>query len=453
MHQRKTRNGPRSTFRFQTEPLEKRDLLAGMVDGVVRGTTLRLNGDDLANDIVISSSANGIEVTGNATEVAIEGDLSRVRQIVLKTGDGNDTTTLNDLALRRNVTIKSPSGNLTVNVTGTTEIGGHLFSHTVTGDHEVVLQESAQVARLTQKTTNGDSVTTVKDEAVVEGLLRAITKNGDSDVRVIDEAFVGRYVGSGVQVTKNVIYAERDTGDLKADIYAPNRGGPHPAVVMIHGGAWTFGDKRSMANRAKATADRGYVVVNVNYRLAPAHQMPAMIEDVKSAVIWMRQNAVELNIDPNRIGAYGYSAGAHLALMLGVTDGSEGLEGPDADGTSSRVQAVVAGAPATDFRTVGPNSRKFEVLFGGTRSELPDAYAQASPANWISADDAPTLIFKGSRDRLINGDNIDDFVQGLDAAGVENRYVEIASKTHLSAASDALALSESLRFLDDVLKG
>lgn len=196
-----------------------------------------------------------------------------------------------------------------------------------------------------------------------------------------------------------------------------------------------------------------YVVVNVDYRLAPLDPFPAQIHDIKSAITWMRQNADTYQIDSDQIGTYGYSAGAHLALLAANTDGTEGLEGPDADASiSTRVQAVVAGGPAVDFRDFDANDERLSYFLGGTISELPEAYEHVSPARWLSADDPATMIFIGEFESVVSRPKIDQYMNELNSLGITHRLYEVAGKGHLPAATDPLALLESVKFFDETLK-
>src|SRR5262249_788519 len=136
------------------------------------------------------------------------------------------------------------------------------------------------------------------------------------------------------EIIRDVEYVQRTSGPLKCDIYQPAGAGPFPAVLAVHGGAWGMGNKRQRGVYAQKVGPDGFNTVSISYRLAPEHKFPAQIEDCKSAVRWMRKNANKYKIDPTRIGAVGYSAGGHLVALLGATDPSCGLEGPDADSTS-----------------------------------------------------------------------------------------------------------------------
>ncbi len=140
----------------------------------------------------------------------------------------------------------------------------------------------------------------------------------------------------------------------RLDLYQPQgpADGLRPALVFVHGGGWRGGDKgagqfKSLPERFAA---RGYVCISVNYRLTDEAPFPACLEDVKCAVRWLRAHAGEYHIDPDRIGAYGNSAGAHLVSLLGLVGPDAGFEG---DGPyqehSSLVQAVCPSATPTDF--------------------------------------------------------------------------------------------------------
>src|SRR5262245_50465242 len=135
-----------------------------------------------------------------------------------------------------------------------------------------------------------------------------------------------------VKVERNVLYDTIDKQDLLLDIAMPKDGGPHPCVVIFHGGAWQGGSRRDISVGGKDkngklipsiledVAARGYVAVAPSYRLAPKYQFPAQIQDARAAIRFLRANAKAYNIDPDRIAAAGFSAGGHLALLLGLAD-------------------------------------------------------------------------------------------------------------------------------------
>jgi acetyl esterase/lipase len=153
-----------------------------------------------------------------------------------------------------------------------------------------------------------------------------------------------RNIPPGVRVIADIAYREGASKAWRLDLAMPKEPAdePRPAIVFVHGGGWRSGDKRkgNFLGPTLAFAAKGYVCITVNYRLLGDAPMPACIEDVKCAVRWLRAHAEEYNVNPERIGAYGNSAGAHLVAMLGVCPPSAGLEG---DGPwqeySSMVQA------------------------------------------------------------------------------------------------------------------
>src|SRR5262249_51489713 len=147
-----------------------------------------------------------------------------------------------------------------------------------------------------------------------------------------------------VQVEKDLVYGKGGDTDLQLDLAMPKDGaGPFPALVCIHPGSWRQGNRQQLGQTIEVLAGHGYAAVTVSYRLVPTAIFPAQIEDCKAAVRWLRANAKKYKVDPDRIGAIGFSAGGHLACLLGTTDRNDGLEGNGGNPEqSSRVQAVVS---------------------------------------------------------------------------------------------------------------
>ncbi len=213
-----------------------------------------------------------------------------------------------------------------------------------------------------------------------------------------------------VMIHEDVVYREVEGVALRLDIAVPNQGeGPFPVVLAIHGGAWRAGNKGNMRSAIERFAGEGYVAVSPQYRLVPDHLYPSQIHDVKAAVRWLRTHAETYWIDPDRIAALGFSAGGHLALMLGVSDPDDGLEGLDGDGDptevpSSRVQAVInyfgpTDLAAADIPLVSIPLR--DALVGGPLDEKAELVRQASPITMLSPDDPPILTFQGTKDPLV----------------------------------------------------
>lgn len=246
--------------------------------------------------------------------------------------------------------------------------------------------------------------------------------------------------GSTLKLKAEVENASAPPEALLADVFLPNppvaagqdargRGkaaGPRPAVIIIHGGSWQRGDRARMERIATGLASAGFVAVNIEYSLAPRYRFPAQLNDCKAAVLWIRSNAAALNVDSKRIGAFGYSAGAHLALLLATTGGE--LSDP------ARIQAVVAGAPPANLAAMpGPADRTLRRLLGADFDEAPELYRQASPIAHVSPDDPPAFLYHGRYDWVVPVQQSRDMADRLRAAGVLVEILE-SDSGHLSSA-------------------
>jgi acetyl esterase/lipase len=207
--------------------------------------------------------------------------------------------------------------------------------------------------------------------------------------------------------------------EQRLDAYLPPGDGPHPAVLLVHGGAWMHGDKRDVGELAGLLARAGFACFAPSYRLAPAHRWPAQLEDCLYAVQFVRANAARFAVDPARIGAMGFSAGGHLVAMLGVLDERRDEQAADPVlARSTRIRCVVnyfgpallSRTRELDFDTQPPPE-----LFG----DAPDsAYAEASPVKFVSADDAACLLVHGDADTTVPVGHSHLMEEALREAGV-----------------------------------
>ncbi len=250
----------------------------------------------------------------------------------------------------------------------------------------------------------------------------------------------------GVTVIPDIAYRKGNDA-WKLDLAMPTERGakPRPAIVFVHGGGWRNGDKRAPAFLGPCLefATKGYVCVTVNYRLlGEAKGIADCIADVKCATRWLRAHAEEYNIDPNRLGAYGNSAGAHLVAILGICPASAGLEG---DGPwrqySSMVQAVVASATPTRPR-----------VRGGSEEDA----RKIAPMTYVTADAPPLLLVHEESDRTVAVSNSDDFVKALRDAGAKDvtymRYTDGSGHgTFMANIKETGPARE--RFFERTLKG
>jgi len=246
-----------------------------------------------------------------------------------------------------------------------------------------------------------------------------------------------------IDVQYGQVYSESESEPLKADVYQPRGAGPFPGVLVVHGGAWYVGTRAQLSGVAQLLARRGFVAVAITYRLAPKHQFPAQIEDCQQAVRWMRSEATRLKIDPERIGGFGYSAGAQLVCLLGTT----GENGP-----STRLQAVACGGAPCEFRVLPLDQRMLSFWLGGTRREKPEQYRLASPAAFVTPDDPPMFFFHGAKDRLVPRASPEAMCRHLQGAGVEAELYVVPDMGHTFAAMDSAALEKSATFLEEHLQ-
>ena len=231
----------------------------------------------------------------------------------------------------------------------------------------------------------------------------------------------------------DVAYCTTDNSAQKMDLYFPDSGGPWPALLYVHGGSWMRGDKSEALMFAGNMTSQGYLVVSINYRLYPPARFPAMIEDVKCAVRSLRAHAGEYNLDSNRMGAMGVSAGGHLVSLLGTSDQSAGWDVGEYLDQSSRVKAVIAMAAVTDLTKHFPNADIEAMRHVGFGE---DNIIQASPITHVTADDPPFLLIHGDRDELVPYEQSQLIYDRLVQMHVPARLVIVKNASHSFSAPE-----------------
>jgi acetyl esterase/lipase len=262
-----------------------------------------------------------------------------------------------------------------------------------------------------------------------------------------------------ILVDRNVIFATGGSVELRLDLAMPHdKEGPFPAIVCIHGGGWVAGDRRQMTQTINALAARGYVAITPDYRLAPGGRFPAQLEDCKAAVRWLRAHAREYQIDPQRIGAMGFSAGAHLACLLGVTDRAAGMEGTGGNlEESSRVQGVVSFFGPTDLTrpvfSKDAQANNLLPLLGGTVEEQAGAYWRASPVRYVTKDAPPFLFLHGADDQVVPAQQAKDMSERLRKVGASARIEILPGEGHGWRGEKLLkSIEQMMAFFDETLK-
>jgi acetyl esterase/lipase len=245
-----------------------------------------------------------------------------------------------------------------------------------------------------------------------------------------------------VTMQRDIRYREGASKQWTLDLAMPKERGEksRPAIVVIHGGGWLEGDKSSFStNRTPGNildfARLGFVAVTINYRLSGEAPFPAALADCRCAVRWLRANAETYQIDPTRIGAYGNSAGGHLALLLAMMPPTIGGDGAPYAEQSSRVQAAASDSGPLDLVAGHEQNRLrgvIEKFMSGPPAlvRLPE-YRQASPASYVREKTPPLLLIYGEADGQVNVSDADQFVTALARAGnKEVGYFRMAGVDH-----------------------
>jgi acetyl esterase/lipase len=205
-----------------------------------------------------------------------------------------------------------------------------------------------------------------------------------------------------VEIRPDVVFGTGNGRDLRCDVYTPpGEEAPRPGILLIHGGGWRGGDKNQLRGYGILLGRAGYVCVISEYRLVGESAWPAQVHDVKAALRWMRANAEELGVDPERIALEGNSAGAHIVLFAAGTANVPEFEGDGGNpGVSTSVGAVIAVYPPTRFH-YGARQHgavPIEALSDSPTAELAHA---ASPVNLVGPEYPPTMLVHGTADEVV----------------------------------------------------
>jgi acetyl esterase/lipase len=250
----------------------------------------------------------------------------------------------------------------------------------------------------------------------------------------------GPNVPEGTRILRDLAYVPDGHIRQKLDLYLPGQNedtAPQPLVVWVHGGAWLAGSKENCPSARFLR--QGYAAASINYRLSQHAIFPAQIEDCKAAIRFLRANADKYNIDPNRIGVWGASAGGHLVALLGTAgDVKEFDKGPNLH-VSSRVQAVCDFFGPTDLTKMSDFESTMDhdasdspesLLVGGPVQENKEAYRRANPITYVSKDDPPFLICHGDKDMLVPHNQSVLLNAALKKAGVSVKFHTVKDGGH-----------------------
>ena len=272
-------------------------------------------------------------------------------------------------------------------------------------------------------------------------------------------------IPEGVTVHRDLIYGRVGDRELPLDLYLPpDTSSPVPVVIWVHGGGWRGGAKGN-GGRARNMTTRGFAVVDVEYRLSGEAIFPAQIEDCKTAVRWVRANAEKYNLDPDRIGAWGSSAGGHLVAMMGLTHDENVFETEDHSQYSSEVQAICNWFGPTDFLRMNDFEGRIDhdaadspesMLIGGPIQENVEKVAAANPITYVSKNDPPMLILHGEKDLSVPYNQSELLYDAMQKAGLEVTLYKVVNAGHgfgnATQDSTASLVEMSVQFLEKHLK-
>lgn len=237
-----------------------------------------------------------------------------------------------------------------------------------------------------------------------------------------------------VSVAKNINYAKFADKTVQLDLYVPKAKGVYPGIVLVHGGGWTGGSRQSFHTTAMALAKRGYVVANIDYRLATETVFPGAVQDTKAAVRWLRKHAAMYKVNPKKIVGIGGSAGGHLIAMAALNGHTTKFNGqgnwPE---ISSELQAVIIMGAGVDQVTRAEKAKNNYVknaviFFAGSFADKRETYVQGSPITHITKHAPPLLMLDGGGDNP--GKRYVDFIPKLQQFNVKHQFKEIPEAKH-----------------------
>ncbi|MCM8534522.1 MAG: alpha/beta hydrolase [Lentisphaeraceae bacterium] len=218
--------------------------------------------------------------------------------------------------------------------------------------------------------------------------------------------------GDSISIQRDIVYENLGQRKLHLDLYqVKGSTKTQPLVIWIHGGGWSGGSKKLHLKKVTSLLAKGFAVASVEYRLSGEAIFPAAVTDCKAAVRFLRANAKKFNLDSEKFGVWGSSAGGHLAAFLGTSGDVKEFDVGSNLAVSSRVQAVCDWYGPSDFLKMNDgefskmnhfSSKSPESRFlGGPIQEIPEVVKKANPATYVTKDDPPFSIMHGGRDSAV----------------------------------------------------
>jgi acetyl esterase/lipase len=253
------------------------------------------------------------------------------------------------------------------------------------------------------------------------------------------------------EIIRDVVYGHKDGLALTFDVIKPKTNANGVGVIFMVSGGWvsSYFDPQQMAIRFKDMLDKGFTVITLRHGSSPKYLIPEIVADVRRAVRFIRYNAKQWNIDPNRLGVFGGSAGGHLSLVIGTaSDNGDPTAKEDFMKESDRVASVVAYFPPVDLR---PLARGLNAPpTGGTLDRFPalnfekEKAPDYSPIVHVSPDDPPTLLIHGDKDDLVPIRNSQVIYEAFQKNNVKTQFITIEGAGHGFRGEDAKRASVAM---------
>jgi acetyl esterase/lipase len=255
---------------------------------------------------------------------------------------------------------------------------------------------------------------------------------------------------SGYQytVTPDVVYGFQNNSPLKMDVWHNNKAsGPVPTLIYIHGGGWIYGDRTGAFIQLFPFFQRGWNIVNVEYRMATVSLAPAAVEDCRCALKWIIRNAKQYDLDITRIVVTGHSAGGHLSLTTGMLTPDAGLDVECPGEEVLKVAAIINWFGISDVNDViqGPNKKNYAEEWMGNLPNKTEIAKRTSPLTYVAKDNPAIISIHGDHDEVVPYQHSVRLHEALTKAGVPNQLVTIKGGGHGNFRDE-----ETLRAYDEI---
>lgn len=252
----------------------------------------------------------------------------------------------------------------------------------------------------------------------------------------------------------DVVYGSANNTALKLDVWYPrDNPNPTPTLIYIHGGGWIFGSKEGSVYQFLPFLEKGWRVVNVEYRMASNSLAPAAVEDTRCALRWIYRNAKQYNFDTSKIVLTGHSAGGHLSLITGMLPKRTDLDNRCYGDEDLRVAAIINWYGITDVNDLiqGANLKNYAVMWMGSLENKTEIAKKVSPLTYVRADLPPVLTIHGDKDDVVPYSHATRLKEALDKAKVPNRLYTVKGGGHgmFETKEYSAAFDEIWKFLKE----